>query len=110
MVQERRREERTVYHYALEEHDARVVFERIAEQKLISFRDLEDSLRRDGEVRNDLGGVVEYLIEQRLIQRQEAPIEDFETYHLTLDGMSAYRTLRRMKPKKRNGRLFKSSA
>lgn len=88
-------------HLILEEHDARVVFQRITEEKLINFRDLENSLKRDGLVRNDLRGVVEHLIADGLIEAQRAPIGDFDTFYLTEDGLTASRTLKNLKPKSR---------
>lgn len=88
-----------MYHHILEEHDARVVFQRIALGKLVNFRDLEGSLKRDGVVRNDTRGVVEYLVEQGLVEKQEAPISDFDTFYLSEDGLAVNGTLERLRPR-----------
>ena len=88
-----------MYHHALEEHDARVVFQRIAQSKLINFRDLEQWLKRDGLVRNNLRGVLEQLVEQELIEKQYAPVFDFDTYYLSENGLTANRTLERLRPR-----------
>ncbi len=91
-----------MYHHILEEHDARVVFQRIALGKVVNFRDLDDSLKRDGAVRNDARGVVDQLVDQGLIVKQEAPISDFDTFHLSEDGQTAYSTLEHLRPRLRD--------
>lgn len=93
-------------HHALEEHDARVVFQRIAESKLINFRDLERWLKRDGLVRNNFRGVLEQLEEQGLIEKQEAPLDDFSTYYLSANGLTANRTLQRLRPRNREDQSY----
>lgn len=97
-----------MYHHTLEEHDARVVFERIAESKLINFRDLDCWLKRDGLVRNNLRGVLEQLVEQGLIEKQEAPVSDFNTYYLSANGLTANRTLNRLRPRSREEQPYTS--
>jgi predicted transcriptional regulator len=93
-----------MHHHSLEEHDARVVFQLIAQEKLITFRDLEYQLKRDGLVRNNLRGVVEQLVEEELVEKQKAPIQDFDTYYLSEGGFTANRTLGNLKPKGRTTR------
>lgn len=90
-----------MHNHILEEHDPRVAFQRIAWEKLVNFRDLEYSLKRDGVVRNNLRGVVEQLVADGLVEVQKAPISDFDTYYLTEDGLTANRTLENLKPHKR---------
>lgn len=97
-------------HHALEEHDARVVFQRIARSKLINFRDLDRWLKRDGLVRNNLRGVLEQLVEQRLIDKQEAPVYDFNTYYLSVNGLTVNRTLDRLRPRMQEEQSDKSRA
>ncbi len=87
-----------MHNLILEEHDPRVVFQRIASGKIVNYRDLERSLKRDGLVRNNLRGVVEQLVSDGLIEQQKAPISDFDTYYLTEDGLTANRTLKNLMP------------
>lgn len=99
-----------MYHHILVEHDARVVLQRIALGKVVNFRDLDDSLKRDGVVRNDARGVVEQLVEQGLIEKQEAPISDFDTFYLSEDGQAAYSTLEHLRPRLRDARPRRQKA
>lgn len=84
-------------HHLLEDRDFRKVFRRIARERLISLRDLNHMLDREGEpVRDSLQGLLEQLVEEGLVEEQKAPILDFNTYHLTVDGLAVERTLRNL--------------
>lgn len=84
-------------HHLLEDKNAMEVFSRIARERLVSYRDLSDILdRENATVRDGLSGLLDQLTEEGLIEEQEAPIHDFNTYYLTVDGRAADRTRRNL--------------
>ena len=81
----------------LRDSDARKVFETVANRRLVLFRELLRSfdLGDDEAARQRLHGLLGSLKRQNLINETAAPVEDFATYYVTADGLSAQRDLRR---------------
>lgn len=98
-------------HHLLEDSEVRKVFHRIARERLVSFRDLSDLLDREAApVRDELHGLLRQLVDSGLVEEQEAPIPDFNTYYLTADGLAANRTRINLERKRRRVRLPKPKA
>jgi predicted transcriptional regulator len=98
-------------HHLLEDSDVRKVFQRIARERIVSFRDLSNLLDREAaSVRDDLHGLLGQLVESGLIEEQEAPITDFNAYYLTADGLAANRTRTNLERKRHRIRLPKPRA
>lgn len=98
-------------HHLLEDEEIRKVFQRIARERLVSFRDLGNILDREGvPVRNGLRGLLEQLVEAGLVEEQKAPIVDFNTYHLTVGGLAADRTRRNLERRRSKDQTHRPKA
>jgi hypothetical protein len=81
----------------LADRSTRTIFETVARERKISHKDLVQTLTRIAGVvsTNEISTRLDQLEEAKLIGEQGAPIEDFKTYYITADGLSAERELRR---------------
>jgi len=72
----------------------RNVFNKVAQERTIRFRDLQHSL---GIERAEAVATLNKLKEAKLIKEQGAPVEDFTTFYVTAAGISAERQLRNLR-------------
>jgi hypothetical protein len=72
----------------------RTLFERIARERRITYKDLLEAVKSS--VNPDAAEPrLDQLRAAHLIEEQEAPLKDFRTYFVTANGLSAERELRR---------------
>lgn len=75
------------------------VFKNILEKRSVLFKEILASQgQKTGEERERLEDAVKVLKKAELIKERSAPIEDFNTYYITADGLSVARELRRAEP------------
>jgi Mn-dependent DtxR family transcriptional regulator len=84
-----------MYKILLVNDQARQVFEKIAEKRYVRLKDLRDMLGQDPAAITHLNENLNSLKQARLIDEEGASLEDFTTYYVTSDGLSAERQLRR---------------
>jgi hypothetical protein len=77
-----------------------LVFEEIAKNRSVMFKEILASLGKKNDLsKEDLSKekieeVVHNLMEADLVKERAAPIQDFNTYYITADGLSTERQLR----------------
>ena len=80
---------------------AKTLIKLFAKEKRLVSRDLPGKIK-DAQITADVGGSIgeslEWLRKQGLIEKQEAPIADFDTYYVTADGLAANNTLEKIEP------------
>lgn len=69
----------------------RTVFNKVAQERTIRFKELQNSLGIERAVAFD---TLKKLKEANLIKEHGAPVEDFTTFYVTAAGISAERELR----------------
>ena len=78
------------------------VFKEVLRNRSVLFKELRESLRKTPELRAldkpQLEEAVKKLKDADLIKERTASIEDFNTYYVTADGLTAERQLRLAEP------------
>ncbi len=72
------------------------VFHTVAGARKIALKDLWDSV--DGPTKEQVSASVKQLSKAGLIGEVPASVEDFSTYYVTADGLTAERQMRRLDP------------
>jgi DNA-binding transcriptional ArsR family regulator len=74
----------------------RTIFELVAKERTINFKDLAAQLQEKQIPKEEVSKSLETLKEVSLIKEHPASLEDFNTLYITADGLSAERQLRRL--------------
>lgn len=73
------------------------VFEVVAQARSLALREILEELSPQGvdkaEVRAEVHQSLRRLLNEGLVARHKAPIEDFDIYHVTSEGLLAYNRL-----------------
>jgi hypothetical protein len=73
----------------------REVFKTIVEKRSLLFKEILASLDKKDGKRKELEDAVEALKGAELIKERSSPVQDFNSYYVTADGLTAARELRR---------------
>ena len=81
----------------------KLVFEEVVKKRSVLFKELRQSLGKaaefpEGAEKSQIENAVQVLKEADLIKERTSPIEDFNTYYVTADGLTAERQLRLAEP------------
>ena len=79
------------------------VFKEVLKNRSVQFKEIRESLYQKPELQSNLDNfkledAVKKLKDADLIKERTAPIEDFNTYYVTADGLTAERQLRLVEP------------
>lgn len=80
----------------------KLVFQEVLKKRSVLFKELRDSISKNSEAANAekpaIENAVKKLQEANLIKERRTSIEDFNTYYVTANGLSAERELRLADP------------
>ncbi len=80
---------------------AKTLIKIFAREKKLVAKDVPEKAREahlpPDQIRQ-IGELLEWLQNHGFIEKQQAPISDFDTYYVTADGLAAERTLERVRP------------
>lgn len=85
-----------------------LVFKEILKNRSVLFKDIRQSLSGKFDVETEhtkIEEAVQALVDASLVKERPASIEDFNTYYVTADGLTAERQLRLIEPSSRTSYL-----